>query len=234
MAEFDITTHSRKVAQIKKAHDDQIDQLHQKLAKEVEQLHAEIPAELRDKFTSRTDSKGKTGLTYPIAYRGLAEPDWYQDVLKVLDRATTDPNVTFKDLQTVTGVKQPGNLLKHLIQNQKTDKRYDWSLDDPSKGTAPAKQFGGEKVITTGRYQPGIDYTIDSQTGAFKPLPMLGMPMYYKGKQIHLFPDHEARFPEYEKKKITKAFKNQFKPLESVEYMKQLIQLVESANKPIE
>lgn len=225
MAEFDITTHSRKVAQMKKAHDDQIELLHQKLAKEVEQLHAEIPPEHKDNFARTQGSKGKTGLIYPIARKGLAEPDWYQDALSVLDRATTNPNITFKDLQTVTGVKQPGNLLKHLMQNQKTDKTYD------GERTIPAKQYGGEKVITTGDYKPGIDYTIDSYTGAFSPIPMLGMPMFYKGKQIHLFPEHEARFAEYNKKKITKAFKNQFKPLESVEHMKQLIQLVESASK---
>lgn len=229
MAEFDITKHSRKVAQMKKAHDDQIELLHQKLAKEVEQLHAEIPAEHKNKFDSRKNSKGRTGLTYPIARRGVAEPDWYQDVIQVLDRATTDPSVTFKDLQTVTGVKQPGNLLKHLMQNQKTDKV--WGDEGPGTGTIPAKQFGGEKVITTGRFQPGTDYTIDRHTGAFKPLPMLGMPMFYKGKQIHLFPELEAKFAEYMKKKMTKDFRDQFKPLESVEHMKQLIQLVESASK---
>ena len=228
MAEFDITTHSRKVAQLKKAHDDQIELLHQKLAKEVEQLHAEIPPEHKDNFARRQGSKGKTGLIYPIARKGIAEPDWYQDALRVLDRATTNPNITFKDLQTVTGVKQPGNLLKHLMQNQKTDKT--WGDDGPGTGTKPAKQFGGEKVITTGDYKPGIDYTIDSYTGAFSPAPMLGMPMFYKGKQIHLFPEHEARFAEYKKKKITKAFKNQFKPLESVEAMKDLIQLIEQAD----
>ena len=33
------------------------------------------------------------------------------------------------------------------------------------------------------------------------------------------------------KKKMTKDFRDQFKPLESVEHMKQLIQLVESASK---
>lgn len=221
MAEFDITSHSRKVLQIKKIHDEQIELLNQKLAKEVEQLHAEIPPEHKDNFGAKKGSKGKTGLIYPLAISGVAEPDWYQDVLKVLDRATTNPNITFKDLVTVTGVKQPGTLLRHLMPTQKTDKMW--------RGTVTAKQFGGEKVITTGDYIPGRDYKIDSYTGVFSPQPMLGMPMYYKGKQIHLFPDHEARFSEYRTKKISKAFKNQYKPLESVDHMKHLIQLVESA-----
>ena len=219
MAEFDITTHSRKVLQIKKMHDEQIELLNQKLAKEVAQLHAEIPPEHKDNFGAKQGSKGKTGLIYPLAISGVAEPDWYQDALKVLDRATTNPNITFRDLVAVTGVKQPGTLLRHLMPTQKTDKtRF---------RTRPAKQFGGEKVITTGQYKPGLDYIINSN-GIFSPQPMLGMPMYYKGKQIHLFPDLEAKFPEYSKKKITKAFKNQYKPLESVDHMKHLIQLVES------
>lgn len=225
MADFDITAYHKKVQQIKAQHDQEIEQLHQRLAKEVEQLHADIPPGYVKSFKNPKGSVGKTGLKYPVAQHSLLTPEWYPKVLSVLDQATNNPNITFKDLQRVTGVKQVGNILRHIMP---TGDNFSGTHGDTFPG---AQQYGGKKVITTGDNKPGVDYQFDYYGNLLTPRHMLGMPMFYKGKQIHLFPEYEQKYREAKKKKIAQDFQKNFQSMESVDAMKDLIRLIEQALK---